>query len=113
MSVDLAHPGVVEQDGDVTANFYRVFGSKVRARREADGLTQAELAARVALDRTTVSSIETGRHGVPLHALLDLADALGCTPTELLPSRTELVAQSGEDPFVSRIQTHARGEDES
>lgn len=93
------------------AAFYAEFGRKVRERRQAAGLTQVGLAARIGLDRSTLSSVESGRHGVPLHALVDLADALGCAPGDLLPDKDARkpihAGQQIEDPFVQRIQRKA------
>jgi transcriptional regulator with XRE-family HTH domain len=38
------------------------FGTKIRKRRQELGLTQAELAERISVDRTTVANWERGRH---------------------------------------------------
>ena len=71
-------------------------GANVRALRKRAGLTQALLAERVGMARTTVVAIEQNKR-----ALRDRADAaalaavLGCTPEELVdgpapPADTEL-----------------------
>lgn len=65
---------------------YRDFGRRLRTAREAGGLSQSELAARVGLGRTSITNIETGRQRVPLHLLLELAAALGVQPASLLPT---------------------------
>jgi len=60
------------------------FGARVRLIRETLGLNQAELAARVKLERTSVVNIEAGRQRLLLHTIEDFARALGTTPKHLL-----------------------------
>jgi len=52
-------------------------GDRVRAARERAGLTQAELAQQVALERTVVSKIESGTRRVSALELADISEALG------------------------------------
>jgi transcriptional regulator with XRE-family HTH domain len=53
-------------------------GCYIRDRRETKGMTQAELAEAVDLDnKQSISSIETGRTGVPSERIALYADALG------------------------------------
>ena len=69
----------------VMDGLYREFGKKFRkARSEAD-LTQAQVAKRVGLSRTSVTNIERGTQHISLHQLFLLASAVGCEPTDLLP----------------------------
>ena len=64
---------------------YANFGALLRGCRSRSGLTQAELAEKVKISRTSVTNIECGRQQVVLHQLLDFADALGVEPSELIP----------------------------
>ncbi len=52
--------------------------NSLRDRRLAAGLSQAELAARTAVTRQTVNSIETGKYTPGTELSLRLAEALGC-----------------------------------
>jgi transcriptional regulator with XRE-family HTH domain len=64
---------------------YKEFGKKFRkARGEAD-LTQAQVAKRVGLSRTSVTNIERGTQHISLHQLFLLASAVGSEPADLLP----------------------------
>lgn len=74
------------------ADFYGEFGSRVRQAREAQRLSQAELARRIELSRTSVTNIERGTQRVPLHYLITIADALGVTPMTLLPESPNCTA---------------------
>ena len=57
---------------------------RLRALREAAGLTQAELATRAGTRRATVSDLETGKSGRITLELLDrLAKVLGVRPGDL------------------------------
>lgn len=56
----------------------------VRARRDALGLTQTDLAARAGISRSKVQSIEAMAHATTLDTLDRLAEALDCDVVELL-----------------------------
>lgn len=64
--------------------FLRAIGDRVRDRRTALGLTQAELGARCDLHRTFVGSVERGERNVSLLTLRALATGLGVTVAELV-----------------------------
>ena len=63
---------------------HQAFGLRVRMIREAVGMTQAELAKRVFLKRTSVVNTEAGRQRVSLDAVELYAKALNSTPKHLL-----------------------------
>jgi transcriptional regulator with XRE-family HTH domain len=62
----------------------QAFGRRVRAAREAKGLSQESLADLAALHRTYVSSAERGERNVSLTNILRLARALDVRPGELV-----------------------------
>ena len=73
---------------DDADSLYRAFGTLVQVhRRRIKGMTQAKLALRIGLSRTSVTNIEQGRHHVSLHHLFGIAAALQVPPQALLPSR--------------------------
>jgi transcriptional regulator with XRE-family HTH domain len=78
------------------SSFYTEVGRRVRRAREAAGLTQDTLATRVALSRTSVTNIESGRQKMMLHSLWDLAAALGIEPVALLPDAWDALEESDE-----------------
>ncbi len=60
--------------------------ARVRLRREALGLSAAQVAIGAGTTRATVSQIETGVNANPgIYLLARLAHALGCCPSELAP----------------------------
>ena len=62
-----------------------ILGERVRALREAQGLTQAELATRAGLHRVYLAQLELGIHrNQTLNTLHRLAKALGVPVTRLL-----------------------------
>ena len=63
---------------------YAAVGSAIRARRDALGMTQAALASKSGLSRTSVTNIENGGQAIMLHQLLGLAKALRTDPCEFL-----------------------------
>lgn len=62
----------------------QVVGERVRERREAAGLTQAELAQRVYVSRQTVNNWETGKTLIDVQSLAIVADELETSASELL-----------------------------
>jgi len=59
-------------------------GRRVRARREALGLSQERLAHLVGLHYSTVSHIERGDRSLRVISILRLAEGLDCDPGDLL-----------------------------
>lgn len=63
-------------------DFKKAFGQRLKAIRQARGISQARLADMVACETNTISNLETGTHG-PRFALLEaIADALGAHPRD-------------------------------
>lgn len=57
-------------------------GRTVKEMREAKGWTQAQLASRARVERSTIQNVESGRVARP-NSLPHIADALGVTVSEL------------------------------
>lgn len=64
--------------------FLEHLGYRIRERRLAQKLTQAQLAEKCGLHRTFVGSVERGERNVALLSLRRIATALRVTPAELL-----------------------------
>lgn len=67
-------------DRDLTA-----FGTHLRARRRAAGMTQEDLAYASDLHWTYISQIERGMRNLTYKSILMLAHGLGTTPGRLIP----------------------------
>ncbi len=68
----------------MAAEIYGRIGKTIRAKREALGLSQAQLAERLGLGRTSITMIERGSQALMVHQLLQIAAALRSAPSELL-----------------------------
>ena len=66
--------------------FYRELGRRIRFFRDKRRSTQQALADGVGLTRTSLTNIEKGRQKVLAHTLVQLADKLAVSLTELIPS---------------------------
>jgi len=62
----------------------RAFGAALRAARQAQGVSQDELAERCDIDRTFPSLLERGKRGPTFEMLLRLADKLEIPPERLV-----------------------------
>lgn len=77
-------------DGSLPPRLYSLVGQRVRKRRQDLATTQAELAQRIGVTRTSVTNLERGRQQMPLHQLLAIAHVLDVELADLLPTRAEL-----------------------
>src|SRR4051812_28522624 len=66
--------------------FYEQLGKRIAAFRHEQRLSQSRLAAAVQLTRTSITNIEKGRQIVAAHTLVQLAQTLGTSVSDLLPS---------------------------
>jgi transcriptional regulator with XRE-family HTH domain len=60
------------------------FGARVRARREALGLSQEALARQTDVHWTFLGQVERGQRNLSLHNILKVAAGLGVDPAELV-----------------------------
>lgn len=58
--------------------------SKIKEKRESIGITQAGLAEKAGLSRATIVNYESGKRSPRELDLHRIADALGCTASDLL-----------------------------
>ncbi|MDB5518720.1 MAG: DNA-binding transcriptional regulator, XRE-family domain [Tardiphaga sp.] len=72
-----------------TSTALEMLGENVRDRRKALGLSQATLAASVAVDQTEISKIENARGNPSVLFAERLAEALKVSLTDLFASRSE------------------------
>jgi transcriptional regulator with XRE-family HTH domain len=66
-----------------TADIREQFGERIRALRQARGWTQVEMADFLAMDRSYLSEIETGKKDPSLTMLKTLASGLKTTISKL------------------------------
>ncbi len=66
------------------------FGQRVRARREALGYSQEELAEMAHLHRTYIGSVERGERNVSILNICRIAEALGASPAIFFPGPERL-----------------------
>lgn len=81
----------------MASDFLQAFGRAVRRLRQERGMTQAELAVRLNLGRTSITNLEKGQQSPPLSMLPDIASALGVDPLLLVTEalRGDAVAEAG------------------
>jgi len=72
---------------------YRYIGERIKRRRIEAGLTQAQLAERSSVLRTSIASIETARQKAPLHVLYRLCVGLEIDTRTILPPNSQLTDQ--------------------
>lgn len=83
---------------DAADDLYISIGARLRTAREARGLNQSELGARIGLNRSSVSNIEAGRQRPMLHTLIAAAQALGIEIGSLLDGPLPDLVQPVEHP---------------
>lgn len=70
--------------GDMSVDVCVKVGRRISHLRANAGMSQAILADRASIDRSTLSHIENGRADLKLRTLRDIAKALGVTLSDLL-----------------------------
>ena len=65
-------------------DIYAKVGAAIRSKRDELGMTQASLADRTGLGRTSITNIEKGGQSILLHQLVDVARALRADPRDFL-----------------------------
>lgn len=80
---------------------YQALGRHLRVLREQHGqaagrMTQAQLADRIGMERTSITNIEKGNQKVPLHVLFRICEVLGVEPSSALPALTDVQANASE-----------------
>jgi transcriptional regulator with XRE-family HTH domain len=76
-------------DAETTTKLHRLVGSRIREARTGK-YSQEQLAEKLNLKRTTITSLERGNHQVGLDTLWVIADKLGLVIQDLLPKPEEL-----------------------
>lgn len=82
-------------------DIYAQVGATIRAKRGEIGMTQAFLASKAGLGRTSITNIENGTQAIMLHQLVSLARALRADLADLIAGvdqprdRPGLAAPSG------------------
>jgi transcriptional regulator with XRE-family HTH domain len=83
--------------------FQTALGLAVKARREALGLTQEQLANDTDLHQRWISNVETGKRNPSYASLRRLADGLGLTASELI-ARAEQVEAGGVETIDAALR---------
>jgi DNA-binding XRE family transcriptional regulator len=63
----------------------RLIGQRIRVARKNAGLFQRELAEKVGVSRTQITSVELGASDTGLTVIIQIARAIGVKPEQLLP----------------------------
>lgn len=91
----------------MSERFNVALGERIRTRRESK-MTQAELAERIGLSRTSVTNIERGRQRLLVDQLVEIAKTLSVSPAELLPPPDPIPPKpSASVPDLSAMPTVA------
>lgn len=91
-----------------SAEALRLVGERVRARREAAGLSQGDLARQVFVARQTVSNWETGKTLPDVQSLLLLARLFGTSVDELLGEEAQRAVRATADERHELLVTLAK-----
>ena len=89
----------------------QTFGQRLREKREAAGLTQAQVAKELGMSREAYAMIETGVNGRTLARVPSLAKALGCSTDSLFPEMDpQMEPKEPEQPEVADDEFRSEGE---
>ena len=79
-------------------NIQTRYGLHLAALRKKKGVSQAELAKLTDLDRTYISSVESGKRNISLVNIERIALALGCTIYQFFEDLPESASNATDNP---------------
>ncbi|WP_052341713.1 helix-turn-helix domain-containing protein [Salinarimonas rosea] len=85
-----------------------IFGSNVRAAREAQGLSRGDLADRARLAENTIARVERGEMGLSFENIEALAAALGLEPIALFSAEPPIESPPERTRQLQRIDVLLR-----
>ena len=90
---------------------YQEFGLTLANARRSRRLSQAQLAVKVGLSRTSVTNIECGRQAIQLHQLYLLASILCVDVTSLLPkespaptAKSSVIPEDKKTQYIAQLE---------
>lgn len=72
---------------------YQLLGQRIKRHRTDAGLTQAQLAQKLGVRRTSVTNMEAGRQSISLFIIYNLLDLFNVRFDQLLPPLREVLEQ--------------------
>jgi len=88
-------------------SLYNQIGQSIQTARKEKGLTQADLARLTDVSRPSIVNIEKGRQTISVHALFNIATALGISFSALVPPAAAVFPQDFQLPdSVKNSLTH-------
>lgn len=96
--------GRMTRDKDLPALYFYV-GRRVRQLREANGLSQDELARKIKLTRTSIVNFESGKQRIPLEDIYRIAKIFGVPAKDLLPDMSDEILMTTEQAFLSFLSS--------
>lgn len=66
--------------------FYKGIGKNIKEWRKLKKIGQEDLADKISISRSSLSNIEIGNHQPTIHVIYEIALALDCDITDILPS---------------------------
>ncbi|MGI8913706.1 MAG: helix-turn-helix domain-containing protein [Chloroflexota bacterium] len=87
---------------------YAALGERVLHARRQALLSQAQLAERVGLTRTSITNVERGHQKIQVHTLYAIASALGVRPETLLPTPTSANVVNVDDHLALPLPSAER-----
>jgi transcriptional regulator with XRE-family HTH domain len=103
MSVRLTSHQMQVRLVSMAADFLEAFGRAIRQLRQDRGMTQAELAARLNLGRTSITNLEKGQQSPPLSMLPEIASALGVEPVHLIANAVRDGGSTGAGGLAATV----------
>lgn len=88
--------------------FYHLIGGNIKNLRKRRKVGQEDLAERIYLSRSSLSNIEIGNQQPTLHAIYEIAIALNCDITEIIPSVKQYKSKFGEidEDFIDLLKSN-------
>ena len=98
---------------DLTLEFYKLIGSRIRDIRIQKGLSQADLAAKANLSLPVISAVENARTKIWLITFARIAEALEVSADDILRLSTPPSTANYPEEFAEILKDSSAGEIEA
>lgn len=102
----------VAQDAAITDNLVMGTNNRIKALRDAKNMSAERLADLTGLSQSFLSRLESGKRKLTEEYILDISNALGCTPNELLGVSPSVNVTTERDKLRNAIKAICRAVDD-
>lgn len=88
-----------KQENKSNSDLNKYIGNNIKNIRKNNKLIQEELAQKLDISRQYLSGIETGKKGLSIKSIVDICNALNCTPNDIFNQRIDKIKNAKKSMY--------------